>query len=325
MLAIVRRHVSLGLKLILGVIVVSFTFYFGFTQLADQGGQASALQVGSEEISGARFRFFYDDFLKRSEEAVKEEGLSLEETRRIKSETAQRLVVRSLLKQFAQLLGFQVTDQELAEKITSQEEFDPVNYRLFLKNFFQENAFSYEELVREDLLITKFQDWARNTEKLQETTPEETSPEGEPQWTFETLQMEGEEKKDLAGEIQKAWAKGQSGSALLKKNKLEAKKVGPVAVDKRFLLFPEDLTLEDYLEIFSLTPTKPALDKPFTKGDRFLLLRLVKKELPKKKKRGAKEEPAPEESWRPEFSLIDTWFQEFKKDVQIRSYLSADE
>lgn len=322
MLAIVRRHVSLGLKIVLGITVMTFTLYFGFRQMnSGQGtGEGVAIKVGSEEIPNSWWRFFLNSATKQEEGTSKDENSPQAQAEQAKKETFQRLVIRSLLKQFAHSLGVTVTDQELAQKISSQQDFDPVSYRAFIKNFYDENGFSYEDLMREDLLINKFQDWAKNAEKLKEPVEEK----GEPQWTFETATLEGADKKEEAEAIQKAWGAGQSGAALLKKNKITPATVGPISVRGRGILFSGNLGLEDYQAIFALSPSNKGLKKPLAKGEKFFLIRLVKKEIPKEEKEvktaGAVEEP----TWQPELSLIDSWFQEYKRGATIKSYLSED-
>lgn len=161
MLSILRRHVGWGIKVILGIVIVSFVFFFGYSALQKQSTDTVAIQVGREEIPLSRFRFFYDNQYEIFKSKFKDGDMPEFLLKSIQQSTERVLVQRSLLRQFAQKIGIQVSDRELAETITREKDFDPVAYKDFLKNFYRQNGFSYEEMVREDLLLEKFQTWAQ--------------------------------------------------------------------------------------------------------------------------------------------------------------------
>lgn len=299
MLTVMRRHVSWGLKVILGIIALSFIFYFGYNQLGgQQGREAAVLLVGKEPITSAWFQFFYNEALKRSQEEFKESQVPDFVLKMVQEQTRQQLVFRNLMKQFATQLGIHVTDRELAETIAGEKDFDPISYKDFLKGFFYRNAFAYEDLLREELQVGKFQKWAKSRE------PQLEMPE---KWSFETLTLTGNDKKQLAATIFNEWKNGKNPLALLKKHKLEPKKTGPLSIEEHQNIFQEKLELSEYISLFSM-------NKPVQKGERFLLARIVEKNGGKDLQENSRKT-----------NLADIWFRDFAKRVKVKSYFPAEE
>lgn len=227
-------------------------------------------------------------------------------------QASQRLLVqRSLAKQFAQSLGFQIGDLELADLIMKEKDFDPVAYKNFLQYFFRQNGFGYEDLVREDLLIQKFQDW---TQKI---APAPTELLHQIQWTFDTLTLKGVGQKEVAFQIQQAWAKGDTAPVLVKKTGGKVAKIGPIGFSQRQRLFSGQLTDEEYLQLFSLLKPNAAPVQPFIKADQFLLVRLVSIQ-------GLEPSPKNPFPWQAEVSLVDAWFQHFGEATKVESFISSD-
>lgn len=293
MLTIMRRHVGWGLKLVLGVVAVTFIFYFGYSRMARiRGHDTAAIQVGSEEISYSWYRFFYNDQYERTKEQFKGEEVPDFYQKIVENQTRQRVVYRNLIKQFAIRLGLTITDLELAEAITKNPNFDPVEYKNFLQAFYQNNSFSYEDLVREDLLVSKFQKWAKEFDGARSSAPETT-------WTFETLLVSGKEKK--------------------------SEKVGPITLKERHRLFPGAvLTQEESAAIFSLTPARPTLAQPIKKGNQVLQVRLVEKKTapPMAEETAGSQAANAAENFEP--NLIDFWFREFANGIPIKSNLPQE-
>lgn len=166
MLSIMRRHAGWGLKVILGVIIVSFVFFFGFNAIREESLDGTAIEVGKENIATSRYQFFYNNQYENFRRQMKEAEIPDFLLNTIR-QSAERLVVqRSLMRQFSDTLGLKVTDQELAETIVKEKDFDPVEYKNRLQGFYREAGFSYEELLREDLLIQNFQNWSQGLEPL---------------------------------------------------------------------------------------------------------------------------------------------------------------
>lgn len=252
-----RRHANWSLKVILGIVSLTFIAYFGFNQIqGNQSKESEAFKVGKESIPYAWYHFFYQDAHQKLQEQFKDSEIPESYQNFLQNDASQKVVFRNLVKQFAGSIGLQVTDLELAQKITEDKGFDPVAYKSFLKDFYYRNTFSYEDLVREDLLIQKFQQWAQRTETL----PSEDAEVG--QWTFET------------------------------QRKKEIQKVGPITLKERGELFGGMLDLEDYVKIFNLNTKGAVLNPPLKKGDEILSVRLIEfKKIPKEKKSGSEDAP----------------------------------
>lgn len=307
MLSMMRRHVGWGLKVLLAVTIVTFVFFFGYTTIRQQTQEDVALKVGKETIAYGQYDFFYQNQLDRFKEKFKEGEIPPFVLESIRQSTQRLLAQRSLTKQFAKQLGLTVTDAELALAVTEAPDFDPVAYKNYLQNFFRQYGFSYEEAIRDDLWLKKFTDWASRLEPP-------AVPLTQPQWTFETLTLRGEEKKALAETILSLWAKGQSVKALLAKEKLETQTVGPISLARRKQLFFGQLERDDYLRLFALSKKGAALDQPLRKGEQFFLARLVEKKAP-----AEQEASLP---WRPQVGLIDFWFQQFAQTTKIQSHIA---
>lgn len=281
-----RRHAGWGLKAVLGIIAVTFVFYFGYNQISRMvAGDSTAIQVGGEEITNSWYRFFYNDEYERTKQQFQGQEIPDFYLKIIENQTRQRLVYRNLIRQFASSLGLAVTDMELAEAIIKNRNFDPVEYKNFLQYFFQTNGFSYEDLVREDLLVSKFQEWAQGFNAPKRALPQTT-------WTFEATLVEGKRR--------------------------QSEKVGPITLKERHKLFQlaPIHKMDDFLAIFSLTPSNPRLTIPFKTGTEELQVRLVEK-----KTAAVKEATAPTEAGP---NLIDYWFREFANKIAVKSYLSEE-
>lgn len=286
-----RRHAGWGLKAVLGIIAVTFVFYFGYNQISRLAtGDATAIQVGGEEISAAWYRFFYNDEYERAKQQFQGQEIPDFYLKIIENQTRQRLVYRNLIRQFAEEVGLAVTDTELAGAIIKTQNFDPVEYKNFLQYFYQNNGFAYEDLVREDLLVAKFQRWAQGFNTAKPAAPQTT-------WTFEATLVEGKKR--------------------------QSEKVGPITLKERHKLFelaPIHKT-DDFLAIFSLTSANPRLTIPFKTGNEELQVRLVEKKRAAAKEVAGKEAAAPTESGP---NLIDYWFREFANKIPVKSRLSQE-
>ncbi|MDO8526908.1 MAG: SurA N-terminal domain-containing protein [Deltaproteobacteria bacterium] len=306
MLGLMRRHIGWGLKVILSIIIVTFVFFFGFNQLHEKSMDTSALQVGDESIPLAEFRLFYDNQLENIKATMKDGQIPDFLLKNIESSTQRQLVSRALMNQFATKLGMQVTNQELADSIVKQKDFDPVAYKNFISNFYNRFGLTYEDLIREDLLAQDFRNWVVKVEPV-------VDAKNQTQWTFETVTIMGENKKKLAEQIQSLWNRGKEATPLLKQNKLKADKIGPITLSDRGRLFQGQLSLDQYADIFGLSKPKSAPAKPFVNGKNFLVVRLVDI-----KKTTAK-------NVLPVLRVTDVWFDDFANKTKIVSHLKSED
>lgn len=308
MLGLMRKHIGWGLKVLLVVIIVTFVFFFGYNTLREQSQDATAIQIGEASIPFAEFRLFYDQQLENIRATLKEGQVPDFILKNIQSSTQRQLVTRALINQFARQLGLHVTDQELADHIVKEKDFDPVAYKNFIQNFHSRYGIAYEGLIREDLMVKDFQEW------MQKAEPVDTV-QTKPEWTFETVILTGEDKKKPAEEIQSLWHGGKEATPLLKKNKLTANTVGPLSLGDRPRLFQGQLNIDQYAEILALSRPKSAPAKPFQGGKSFLAIRLLEK-----KKASSKETRAAF----PLFRVTDAWFDAFAAKTKVVSHITPD-
>ena len=312
MLKIMRKHAGWGLKVVLSVIIVTFVFFFGFNKVNEQNLDSVALVVGSQSVPLSQFRFFYENQYEKLREQFKGGEIPEFLTKSIKQSVQQQLVTSSLIEQFSTQLGFKVTDQELANFISSEKDFDPVSYKNFINNFYYRYGFAYEDMVRNDLLVKKFQEWAQNTEKISE-------PPLQPTWTFETITITDAGKKEIAEAIQETWFKGSEATALLKKEKLKTEKMGPLGLKDRKKIFGGALTVEEYASLLSLKKPKSGITKPFVKENKWMAVRLVEQKNPEA---NTPQNNGP--SYLPQLRLVDYWFRDFADKTPVQSLVKSE-
>lgn len=275
MLDILRKHASSWLiKVILGAIIISFAFFFGYNRMtrakrsvAGFGSSEAVATVNGVDIPASEFRFFYERNYERMKEMIKGEGAADSLTKIARSMTLQQLVQRELLLETATKLGIRVPDSELATVIRKNPElikdgeFDPIFYRhQYLPYFENRYGINFEELVRQDLIINElhamFADVDQKSPAKEQTT----------QWTFEVASISPkklvEEKvvKDdaEAKKIQEAFsANPKDWKNLAKKYHSDIKAVGPITISQRMQILNGGGTFEDFEKIFTLNETKP--------------------------------------------------------------------
>ncbi len=290
MLSTMRRHQTWALKLILAVIIISFIFFFGFNQIRE-ASQGFALKINGDTISSNEYQLFYDQQYEQYKKMFQGQEMPDFLSKSIRASTQRLLAQRKLLTRFGESLGFTVTDQELANWIVQHykegtEDFDPIAYKNFLSQFQSRNRLSYEDLLKEDLLVQKIQDWLAKGDQVSPLLTQSLQDQQKSKWTFEVLDA---------------------------KTKKVAQKVGPISIGEYPQLFRSPLPLEQYVPIFQLTSAKPLLGKPIEQDGKSYLVRLVKKETKEETK-------APEK-----LSLGQQWVAALLEKAKIKSNLPSEE
>ena len=314
MLGVMRKHAGWGLKVVLVIIIVTFVFFFGFNKFREQSRDAVAIQVGKDEIPFAEYRLFYENQYDQMQQSFKGGEIPDFLKKSVSQSVQQQLVNRALIHQFAESLGMQVTDQELADNIMKEKDFDPVTYKNFINNFYGRYGIPYEGILREDLMVKDFQDWVQRVEPTTENSADRF------QWTFEVVTLSGDEKKNLANEIQGLWHQGKEATPLLKQNKLNAEKIGPLSIKDFGRLFNGQLSPEQVATLFGLNTPKSAPAIPLAKDKRFFLARLIEKKTTPSKK---EEKPSP--AYLPEVRITDIWFRNYANKTKIVSNIKPEE
>ncbi len=161
MLDFMRKHASsIIIKVILGIVILAFVLYFGFTGRGSSAGEVVA-KVDGLSIRGREFIRAYREMVERYRalfgNQVTEEML---EKLDIKRMVLDGLIERTLLLVEAKNLGLKVSNQELRDAIAEfplfQEngQFNPGLYRGYLSRAGL-TASEFEDALREQILIRK--------------------------------------------------------------------------------------------------------------------------------------------------------------------------
>lgn len=287
MLDVLRKHASSWLiKVILGAIIVSFAFFFGYNRMTRARQTVKGLipgqpvaTVNGVEISDTEFQFFFDRNLDRLRETFKGEGMAESLRKFTQQMTLQQLIERELLIQTAQGMGIRITDAQLAATIRKNPElikdgeFDPIFYRhQYLPYFENRFGINYEELIRQDMKIDALQ-------RLFEGADSKATAENESTlWTFEvatlTKSKDGEDAQSLA---QSFISSPKDWKVPAQKTKAIVKTVGPISIAERSKILDGRGTFGDYQNIFALNTTHPVINKPIESGDALYVVRFVEK------------------------------------------------
>ncbi len=330
MLDVLRKHASSWLiKFILGAIIISFAFFFGYNRMTRAKrsiagltpGQPAAI-VNGVEISETEFHFFFERNLERLKETFKDPSMAGSLQKFAQNLTLQQLVQREIMFQTAGKLGIHITDEQLAATIKKNSElirdgeFDPIFYRhQYLPYFENRFGINYEDMVRQDLAIDTLQSLLANVDAKPATETESAL------WTFEVVTLTPtklvEEKvaKDLedAKAIAESFASSKDWKGLAKKVRADVKTVGPITISERTKILSGRGNFEDFQKIFMLNETKQVIDKPIESGDALFVVRFVEKK--------ASPVKAAEER---RSGFLDEWLQGEMKAAKITTFLQPE-
>ena len=337
MLDIMRKHASSWLiKVILGAIIITFIFFFGYSSYrkGSRGGRVGAegrvaAEVNGVPVSASEFDFFFSRNLEQVKAQFEGKEIPPFVRQIAESSTMRQIVGREVMLQQADSLGLVVPDEMLADTIRDVQaaqaggEFDPIAYRHeFLPYFRNRFGMDYEEFVRQDLRIGALQELFKGIEAAPHG-----SAEGAPAsttWTFEAVAIDPKalvESKAVLSEAdapdfaQKlAAAEPRSWQKILGPAKLEAKKVGPVRISERAKLLGGSGTMADYEAIFSLTEEAP-VSKPIEAGGQIHVVKLVERiqSVPK-------DEPAALSG-----SFFDQWMGKVLAKAKVHDYMAKEQ
>jgi len=277
------------MKILLGLLIVPFIFFFGYTQIT-QATQDVALEVNGEDIPFTLYQLFYDQEYDRYRQIFQGEipEFALQS---IAAATERQMVQRKIMFQFANDLGLSVTDQELADWIVknfkdASGEFDPIGYKNYLSQFQTRNRISYEDLLREDLTLQKFNTWMSRSEV--ETSKEKTLMEAQKatRWILEVRENAKDSKEKIPA----------------------SQKIDPLTITEYQKLFGGQLDLQDYVSIFRLEKGKTFSKE---KEGKVYWTRMISKE----KNKEASKEPTQK------LSLGDAWLNDTIEAAKIKSHI----
>lgn len=330
MLDVLRKHASSWLiKFLLGAIIISFAFFFGYNRMNRARRAVKGLTAGEPvatvngvEISDTEYRFFYDRNMEHLKDSFKGEQMPEGLQKFAQSMTLQQLVQRELMLQLAASLGIKVTDEQLAATIRKNPElikdgeFDPIFYRhQYLPYFENRFGINYEELVRQDLAIQSLGSLFANVDPKPAAEPESAL------WTFEVVELnpaklvEQKTAKDIdeAKSLAQSFISSKDWKGLAKKLNADLKTVGPITIAEREKILNGRGGFEEFQKIFALKSEHPVIDKPIESGDSLFVVRFVeKKAAPVNVAEGRKTD------------FLDSWLRERMKTAKIVTLLQSE-
>lgn len=190
MLDQLRRHAtSWVVKTTLTLIILTFIFFFGYTQLTSgiRDSQNYVAFVGKTGIPRRKYNEAVDASLEKMREGLKE-GVPPEMESFLRQSVLSQLVSRELIAQFAAHLGLSVSDEEIARSIREDRQLFPEGnpdlsryQEQFLPYYLKRYGEDFEKAVARDLLVEKtslllallFDPWQKEFEGKPEIASEE--------------------------------------------------------------------------------------------------------------------------------------------------------
>lgn len=161
MLTLIRKHAQSWLiKVLLGLIIVTFVISFGVGQFANP--KQVLVKIGSQEIMVRDFQQLYQRELDTLRRQFPENADEVATRQNLRKRVYDNMVDRILVRQAAADAGLLVGDGEVSDSITALEvfrqenEFDPDLYRRILQQN-RRTPQGFEEETRTDLLVGKYQ------------------------------------------------------------------------------------------------------------------------------------------------------------------------
>lgn len=165
MLDALRRHASSWvIKVVLGLIILSFALFFGYNQIESQRIEAERLiaLVGDHPVTRQEFDARYEDEYQRVQESLKGEvGADLEGL--LRQTILQRLIAQEVASLYATSLGIVVADADVARVIQQDPSFSPQGgfqldrYQQFRAAYRQRYGGDWEQEVRQNLATERLE------------------------------------------------------------------------------------------------------------------------------------------------------------------------
>ena len=330
MLDILRKHASSWvIKVILGAIVISFIFFFGYsTMRRGPGYEGEAVaEVNGRPIPAGEYRMLLDQNYERLRQTFKDQDVPEFVQKMAVNSTLGQLVSRELAVAQADELGIVIPDTELAQAVRTTAaanrdgEFDAVFYKTqFLPYFKNRFGIDYETYLRNGIAVQTLAETFVGVDQ-KPAFPEETSG-GSMKWTFEIVTidpaaLEGELSKiEEARKLAKVLVESTPSTwrGMLKAVGIEPEKVGPLEIKNRKALLGGQATFDDHKAIFALTEGSQVLDSPIERGGKVYVVRLVERIV---------DETSKPHAW-PAGEYFQSWMSALRAKAKVVSFLNEE-
>ncbi len=299
MLDIMRKHTrSWVIKIIFTAIILSFIFFFGYSQMQRGGaGTSVAATVNGEAIPMGEYKIALTDAREFYRNMFKNE-IPEQMWPQIRQSALLKVISQALMAQFAETIGFHVTDLEIYELIQQNPNFQkdgifsPSSYKtVFLPYFERRFGLNYEDLLRQEMMAAKGTEFIMSQVTVVEAEAKQQFMEEKTKWTFERITIpktaaEGvtydKTPAEIAGELHELLSNGKKReiSKITKKYKLTDDELKEVTIQRKAMLIPSADQIDLFEELFSLTKENPIHKGPMESGESFYIFKLVKIEKP---------------------------------------------
>jgi len=299
MLDIMRKHTrSWVIKVVFTAIILSFIFFFGYSQLQQgSAGSSVAATVNGEAVPMGEYKIALTDAREFYRNMFKNE-IPEQMWPQIRQSALFKVISQVLMAQFAKEIGFNVTNLEIYEAIQQNPNFQqdgifsPTSYKtVFLPYFERRFGLNYEELLRQEMMAAKGTEFILNQITIAEAEAKKQFMEEKTKWTFERIMIpktapEGvtydKTPAEIATELHGFLSEGKKRdiSRMTKKYKLTDDELKDISIQRKAMLIPSADTIDFFEELFSLTKESPIHKAPMESGESFYVFKLVKIEKP---------------------------------------------
>lgn len=322
MLDFMRKHAeNWGIKVLLGALSISFALFFGYSAIQDTGlGPQAAAIIDDKVVPAEQFRLAYDSALKRLQEDMAGE-LPEDLARYLRVNTLQQLIARKIRVAFAEELGFQIPDEEVARTIRQQEQFyvdgvfDFDSYQRQFRPFYKQRyGQDYEEALREDLMLDHLNSFFRTAMLSSDKEISWLTSLERKRWNFEIISIPQEvADEETLQRLLEQWRTGPITEAELKKVRASVSEKKDVSLRQRRRILPEPLADEIAQSIMQLKPSDPVFAEAILQSENWHLVKLKHVE-----ESGDVDEEALIERGATRYSeFITQWIDDFRQKLHI--------
>lgn len=295
MLDFMRKNASSWLiKVMLGLISLSFALFFGYSAFRRGVGGNSAAVVGDQDIPLEQFQRSYDAASHRLQDDFPD-GLPPDMTRFLRSNVLEQLINREVAILYAHSLGLRVSDEAVARIIRNQSQFyvDGVfNMEYYQKQFrpfyLRRYGLDYEQAIRHDLLLEQLQTFERTAQLPSLEEADWQTNVGKQQWSFDVIHIPDQPLRSslaagddpdgaattLLTEWITQWAKGPIPDTQLKKFNATLETGRKVTIFDRHHLVEGPIPPYEIQEILKMKDSNSVYSKPLHIGSDWYLVKL---------------------------------------------------
>lgn len=327
-----RKHTrSWMIKIIFGVIIIVFIFFFGYSQMQKGGpggpGGGVAARVNGDAISYGRYKMALEDVQGYYEKIFKDK-IPEQMWPQIRQTALLRVIDQALFVQLGDKLGISVTPEELLDNISHNPSFqqdgsfDPIAYKKFILPYFENRyGINYEDVLKKDLTTAKVINFLTGNVTISDAEAKKAYDKEKSTWTFDRIATPD---KTVATEVLESikTSSAKNLESLVKKHDLKKERLENITISTKNRLIPETAENETIIQILSLTKEAPTTPAPIQAGSNFYLFRLVDiKEPGDAEWEKSKNEFTASLLERKKQDYVMEWQENLKKDAEIEQYV----